>query len=123
MGKLAPLAPNKTSAPFGKKANQFWDDDEDTKTKPVVKPLTSNIKEAQGGSNGFWSDAEDDDDLEVDYDTANLNKLSNEQLQKHKQKMDIEFAKNQKKPGDPGFVYDVQEEFNPQEENEWDEDF
>ena len=36
--------------------------------------------------------------------------------------MDVLFSKNQKKPGDPDFVYDLQEDFNPREENEWDED-
>jgi len=43
-------------------------------------------------------------------------------LKKHKDKMTVLFNKNQKKPGDPDFVYDKQEEFDPQEDNEWDED-
>jgi len=30
--------------------------------------------------------------------------------------------KTKKKPGDKEFVYDKQEEFDPHEENEWDED-
>ena len=75
-------------------------------------------------SNGFW-DLDDDDEQpdDVDYQTTNLNKLSPEEVQKHKDKMDVLFQQNRKKPGDPGFVYDVQEEFEPHEDNEWDEEF
>ena len=36
--------------------------------------------------------------------------------------MDKIFLKNQKKPGDEGFVYDIQVEYAPFKENEWDED-
>jgi centrosomal protein CEP19 len=41
----------------------------------------------------------------------NLNKLSDEELAKHKADMDVLFLKNQKKPGDADYVYDVQVEF------------
>mmetsp|Transcript_26638 Transcript_26638/g.75614 ORF Transcript_26638/g.75614 Transcript_26638/m.75614 type:complete len:262 (+) Transcript_26638:81-866(+) len=37
----------------------------------------------------------------------NLNKLSDEQLEEYKRRMDVDFRKHQRKPGDPGFVYDV----------------
>jgi len=66
-----------------------------------------------------YDDAEEND---VDYNTMNLNKLSKEEVQKHKDKMDVLFNKNNKKPGDPGFVYDKQQDFQPELENEWDED-
>jgi len=87
-------------------------------------PTPSKDKGTPG--NNFWAfdDLEDfDDEQQVDYNTTNLNKLSKEELQKHKDKMDILFNKNQKKPGEEGFVYDKQEEFVPQEDNEWDDEF
>jgi hypothetical protein len=36
--------------------------------------------------------------------------------------MDLLFNKNQKKPDDPDFVYDKQEDFEPHEDNDWDDD-
>merc|ERR1711924_205187 len=48
---------------------------------------------------------------EVDYQVTDLNKLSPEEVALHKAKMDEVFFKNQKKPGDQGFVYDVQVDF------------
>ena len=57
----------------------------------------------------------------VDYETLNLNKLTPEEVQKHKDKMDVLFRQNQMKPGDPGFVYDVQRNFDAEEDNSWDE--
>jgi len=41
----------------------------------------------------------------------NLNQLSSEDLAQHKAKMDVTFFKNQKKPGDQDYVYDVQVDF------------
>jgi len=62
--------------------------------------------------------AEDfDEDLDED-----LNKLDNEALKQKKAKMDVLFNKNQKKPGDQDFQYDLQEDFNPKFANEWDLD-
>jgi len=79
------------------------------------------------GDNNFWAfdDLEDleEDEEKLDYNNENLNKLSKEELQKHKSKMDVLFNKNQKKPGQSGFIYDKQEEFIPKDENEWDEEF
>lgn len=43
---------------------------------------------------------------EVDYDTLNLNKLSQWEIAEHKKKMDEKFNKNSVKPTDPGYVYD-----------------
>ena len=34
--------------------------------------------------------------------------------------MEVGFRQNQKRPGDPGFVYDLQVEFNPTQRSEWD---
>jgi len=69
----------------------------------------------------FEDDAKNSED-EIDYNNTNLNKLSQEEVQKHKNKMDVLFNKNQKKPGDSGFIYDKQEEFAPAGDNEWDDD-
>lgn len=51
-----------------------------------------------------------------------LNKLSIDEVAKHKSMMDVEFLKNQKKPGDKDFVYDVREEFSPTMDSGWDSD-
>lgn len=78
---------------------------------------------ANGKTNSFWDlDDEDENGKDVDYNTVSLNKLTTEELEKHKKKMDVLFTKNQKKPGDPGFVYDVRQDFSPTKENEWDEE-
>ena len=47
----------------------------------------------------------------IDYDSLDLNKLSNEELAKHKKKMDKIYEKNFVKPGDPNFVYDKRKQF------------
>ncbi|KAJ3327700.1 Centrosomal protein of 19 kDa [Blyttiomyces sp. JEL0837] len=53
---------------------------------------------------------------------ANLNKLDDKNLNEIKKFMDKDFEKNRVKPGDPGFQYDLQKEFEkPTEDNEWDE--
>lgn len=57
----------------------------------------------------FWNNFEED-----------YNKLDQETLNKKKKEMDKMFVKNQKKPDDNDFVYDVQEDFFPNKENEWD---
>jgi centrosomal protein CEP19 len=85
-----------------------------------VKNTNESTNNNNKDGNGFWD--VDDDEEDVDYQTANLNKLTPEEVKKHKDKMDVAFKKNQKKPGDPDFVYDKQEEFEPIEDNEWDEE-
>ena len=47
----------------------------------------------------------------VDYDTFDLNKLSKEEVQLHKDAMDQEFKRNQKSWRDSDFTYDVREDF------------
>eukprot|EP00403_Amphidinium_massartii_P015244 CAMPEP_0178426962 /NCGR_PEP_ID=MMETSP0689_2-20121128/29501_1 /TAXON_ID=160604 /ORGANISM="Amphidinium massartii, Strain CS-259" /LENGTH=280 /DNA_ID=CAMNT_0020048657 /DNA_START=20 /DNA_END=859 /DNA_ORIENTATION=- len=60
----------------------------------------------------------------LDYSAMDLNKLSDEELNKHKALMDVQFLKNQRKPGDPDFVYDVQVDFEPDANSPcgWDSD-
>lgn len=41
------------------------------------------------------------------YDHLDLNKMSNEELNKHKAIMEQMYLKNAKKPGDPGYAYDM----------------
>jgi CEP19-like protein len=70
-------------------------------------------------STSGWDDFEDnqDDDVmfggksNVDYNTLNLNKLSDREIQMHKKKMDKQYEKNFVKPNDPNFVYDKRIEF------------
>lgn len=117
----------KGSLSVDKTEKKPWDDDEevDFKSRPKTSFGSKNQSSAadnKSKGNAFW-DLDDENDVKaVDYNTVNLNKLSTEELEKHKKKMDVLFSKNQKKPGDPGFVYDVQQEFNPHEDNEWDEE-
>jgi len=96
-----------------------------SKTLSLPEKKKEDKKSVDAGNN-FWDfeDVEDlEEDNEVDYNTTNLNKLSKEELDRHKAKMNNTFSKNQKKPGDAGFIYDKQEEFVPCQDNEWDEDF
>lgn len=51
-----------------------------------------------------------------------LNKVSEVELERKKKLMDIEFKKNQLKPGDPGYVHNVKEEFTPDKPSAWDDD-
>ncbi|KAK6194533.1 hypothetical protein SNE40_000154 [Patella caerulea] len=55
----------------------------------------------------------------------NLNKVDDETLQRKKLQMDALFEKNRKKPGDPGFEYDIEVDFENQvkiESSGWDSD-
>lgn len=74
---------------------------------PGVDPSTPNGK---ADSNGAFTE-----DGEVD-----LNLVSEDELKKVKEEMDVEFNKHRKVLGDDGFVYDVQKDFNPTEDNDWD---
>ena len=54
---------------------------------------------------------------------GDLNRASEEELQKAKDRMDIGFGVNQVRKGDPGFVYDVRADFeDPVEDSGWDSD-
>jgi CRISPR/Cas system CSM-associated protein Csm4 (group 5 of RAMP superfamily) len=122
---LAPISSTPTN--FGKKDNALASSDIN---KGYNSRNSSAEKTKSAQKTGFWDfdaleDFEDDaknSDDEIDYNNTNLNKLSQEEVQKHKNKMDVLFNKNQKKPGESGFIYDKQEEFVPTGDNEWDED-
>jgi len=59
----------------------------------------------------------------IDYNNYDLNKLSDHELEKHKQKMEEVFLKNSKDPKAHDFVYDLEVEFKPSHTNaDWDED-
>ena len=52
---------------------------------------------------------------------GDLNKLSTEELDAVKDRMNDTFLANAKRPGDEGYQYDVQVEFDaPTEDNDWD---
>lgn len=46
-------------------------------------------------------------DESIDYGTLDLNKMTPEEVQKHKEKMDVIYKQNIKRPGDAGYKYDV----------------
>jgi len=52
---------------------------------------------------------------------ADLNKLSDEEIRAAKAAMDVQFMQNRVAADDPRFQYDVQKEFHPTEENDWDD--
>lgn len=62
------------------------------------------------------------DSLADDLSELDLNKFAPEEVQKYKKKMDEMYKKNFKKPGDPGFQYDVQKNFEANLDASWDED-
>lgn len=87
---------------------------------PAITQKTGGFIEKKPGN---WGSEElYADDFEDDLNEMDLNKLDNEELSKKKAKMDVLFNKNQKKPSDPGFQYDLQEDFEPKYENDWDLD-
>ncbi|CAK8993622.1 Centrosomal protein of 19 kDa (Cep19) [Durusdinium trenchii] len=59
---------------------------------------------------------------EIDYHEANLNKLSDDELARHKARMNSSFLANQMKPGDNGYVYDVRADFDAEQSCGWDSD-
>lgn len=50
----------------------------------------------------------------------NLNKLNDREVSAVKKYMDQNFLKNKLNPGDPGFRYEIERDFNPDESNDWD---
>ena len=62
------------------------------------------------------------DHCAADFSKLDLNKMSPEEAMKYKKMMDEAYKSNFKRPGDPGFKYDVEMKFNPEEEASWDED-
>ncbi|CAD8204303.1 unnamed protein product [Paramecium octaurelia] len=56
------------------------------------------------------------------YNQLNLNKMTTEELKKHKEIMESMYKKNSVKPGDKNYKYDVQKNFKPSAQNQWDMD-
>ena len=52
----------------------------------------------------------------------NLNKLTPEEVAEYKKKMDVDFEKNLKRPGDEDFEYDLRKDFKPVEDSGWDDE-
>jgi len=126
LGKLNPINSVKQTINTNDKGNSLANSDLNKAKGGLTLPTakgTLSAEKSKKDDNGFWDFEDLDDfddnenDVEVDYDNTNLNKLSNEELQKHKDKMSVMFNKNQKKPGDKGFEYDKQQDFVPNEEN------
>jgi len=91
----------------------------------VIQPVASPAKDEARKldfDKAALSPSENQEDIPVAQD-MNLNVLSTDDLNKHKAKMDVTFFKNQKKPGDTDFIYDVQVNF-PESElpSGWDSD-
>ncbi|KAL4492985.1 hypothetical protein ABPG72_020764 [Tetrahymena utriculariae] len=114
-------------------------DDEEEESKPAITQESKQItRQSQLSSKAQKQEEEEEemyeeiyeDDFEsvsnsatkIDYNNMDLNKLSKEELDKHKAIMDKDFNKNQKKPGDKDFVYDKRMTFVQNEENDWDEE-
>ena len=103
-----------------KKENQVPKSVPVVEKKPVdTKPVASKVesvpkKKAQDEwEDDGWGDGWGSDNEEKDYDNYDLNKLTVKELQKEKQKMDVDFEKNRKKATDKDFKYDVRKEFGP----------
>ena len=58
----------------------------------------------------------------IDYGTLDLNKMTPEEVQKHKEKMDVIYKQNIKRPGDAGYTYDVQVDFKAVKKSDWDDE-
>lgn len=97
-------------------ADDFMDiDDDDDENYGSNQKQSPGVKAAYGGYG-------EEDDEEIDYQTTNLNKMTPEEVALHKAKMDVGYKANLKKPGDPGYVYDKEEDFEPNKKSEWDDD-
>lgn len=57
---------------------------------------------------------------EATLDKINLNKLNDREVIAVKNKMEVGFSQNSLQPGDEGFEYDKEKEFEGEESNEWD---
>lgn len=74
-------------------------------TAVVAKPASAAAPASSPADTG--SKAGQEEDLA----NKNLNALDDAELAKHKARMDVVFFQNQKKPGDDGYIYDVQVDF------------
>lgn len=62
------------------------------------------------------------DNAPEDFSKLDLNKMTPEEAQRYKKKMDEVYKNNFKRPGDPGFQYDVEKNFEANLDASWDED-
>jgi centrosomal protein CEP19 len=62
------------------------------------------------------------DNCMEDFSKLDLNKMTPEEAMKYKKKMDEAYKGHFKRPGDPGFQYDVEQNFEQNLEASWDED-
>lgn len=103
------------------------------KSEESESPFMKNLKAAQrakersrGQSESSiaseYSDTENQSESKI-YDNSELNGLSDDELERVKEKMDRNFSKRQLKPGDSEFVYDKQVEFEPNQECDWDDSY
>jgi len=110
----APAQPPPAPAPRLAKLQPLSLNGKDTARRtPVVaaKP----VEPASGESFGMSVDSIADADVDA-------NKLSDRELNSLKAAMDVQFRKNRVSIDDPEFEYDVQKDFNPTEDNDWDDD-
>lgn len=74
------------------------------------------------GNDDYSYDNESVNDSNIDI-PEDLNKASDYVLNKAKAKMDVKFEENRVRPGDEGYVWDKQIDFDPPNEvSEWDDD-
>lgn len=60
---------------------------------------------------------------DFDYENEDLNKLTRDEVEVHKQAMDESFKRSQKTAEDPDFEYDVRAEFDGAKEDcDWDDE-
>lgn len=118
--KKAPEPVKKAAEPV-KKALEPVKKLPDLKQKYVPDPIPSSLPslaQKKPKVDDGWGNDDDDDgwgDIsskkELDYNKDDLNKLTVEELEREKAKMDVEFEKKRIKPDDKNFEYDVRKEF------------
>eukprot|EP00929_Paragymnodinium_shiwhaense_P016400 TRINITY_DN124713_c0_g1_i1.p1 TRINITY_DN124713_c0_g1~~TRINITY_DN124713_c0_g1_i1.p1 ORF type:complete len:260 (+),score=82.48 TRINITY_DN124713_c0_g1_i1:129-908(+) len=103
-------------------------EDDGAKGSPTAANAPRAGRRTKNGDAAVEADDEMDEEVAAaagaeDMATKNLNALSDAELARHKAKMDVIFFKHQKKPGDAGYIYDVQVDY-PEGEEEcgWDSD-
>ena len=117
-----PAAQAKPKAPVQKVEPLKKKQEEAQIPSSYLPSLAQKKPQSDGWGDDDWGDDWGNDDnnntkAEKDYDNYDLNKLTVEELEKEKAKMDVNFEQNRKKPGDDGFEYDVRKEFaEPKEE-------
>ena len=98
-------------------------DDEEVLVRNEVRKIDiSNKAKDNDDSSDDGNDYEEDYEDE-DFSDGDLNAVSPGELAKAKEEMDVDFEKNRVKKGDPGYAYDVRQDFEPDEsDNSWDND-